>query len=69
MKKHVINHFVAITAVAWLGQTGTETNTLQRQDSLNRDNAAAQTSGSVARINAANVSRHRLTDHSGTDQT
>ncbi|MBQ0755215.1 MAG: hypothetical protein KBT87_08130 [Gammaproteobacteria bacterium] len=35
MKAHIINRFIAITAVAWLGQAGAETNTYQRHSNLN----------------------------------
>jgi hypothetical protein len=37
MKTHIINRFIAITAVAWLGQAGAETGTSQRLSHINHN--------------------------------
>lgn len=46
MKAHIINRFIAITAVAWLGQAGAETNTRHNSLTSNSTSYPAATSAS-----------------------
>lgn len=46
MKTHIINRFIAITAVAWLGQAGAEAETTQRLSDINRSTSSPATAPS-----------------------